>query len=230
MFTCYLTPEEFYAAHQVQQWILPELCDQRLRNAALVVADDLRRRGVDTGRLQSPTMLVGTTQYERVTKSSNYTGGAVASVAASSRLVVEVDTGGFATFKLEGSKDQTVWRRLNSVVTGQELAIQVNDAGTYSGRFFESYPYYRVALETDESITFTAYLVDASVDMLVEYRALEDGFFLVLDIDERTQQLYDAARERYSELVNSIKAEYDHDGDGVPDTEISLQRRAKLHR
>lgn len=230
MFTCYLTPEEFYAAHQVQQWILPELCEQRLRNAALVVADDLRRRGVDTGQLQSPTMLVGSTQYERVTKSANYTGDATAKVVASSRLVIEVDSGGYAEFYLEGSKDQITWRRLNSVVTGQTLQIQVNDAGTYSGRFFESYDYYRVVLVTDEAVTFTAYLVDASVDMLVEYRALEDGFFLVLDIDERTQQLYDAARERYSELVNSIKAEYDQDGDGVPDTEISLQRRAKLYR
>jgi hypothetical protein len=230
MFTSYLTPEEFYAAHQVQQWILPELCEQRLRNAALVVADDLRRRGVDTARLQAPVMLVGTSLYGRVTKSTDYTGDAMTAVVASSRLVIEVDSGGYASFKLEGSKDKITWRRLNSVVTGQALEIEVNEEGTYSARFFEQYPYYRIVLTTDEAITFTAYLVDASVDMLVEYRALQDGMFLVLDIDDRTQQLYDASRERYDELVNSIKAEYDTDGDGTPDTQINLQRRVALYR
>jgi len=208
MFACYLTPEEFFAAHAVQNFIPVELCEQRIRNAALVVANDLRTRGVDTAGLMPPKMLVGSTLYEAVTKSSDYTGDSV-QAAESSRLVVKVTSESFATFGLEGSKDETTWDAIHDVISGNSLALEVSGIGTFSSRYFEQYPYYRLKLDTDESITFTAYLVDDSVSQLIEWKTLEDGMFLVLNVENSTHQLSVASRKRYSELIASIKDEYD---------------------
>jgi len=227
MFTCYLTPEEFFASRDAKQWF-PADVEQKLRNAAIIVSDDLRRRGVDPSRLMPATQLVGTDLYERVTKSS-FTGDAVACSAAS-RVVVEVDSEEFCTFYLEGSKDETIWRRIRSTITPDALRIEVSGAGTFSQRFAEQYPYYRLVMTSDDDIIFTAYLVDDSATRLIEFKAIEEAMFLVLDLDTRTQQLYDASREQYSRLIESIKAAYDSDGDGTPDTEISLQRRPLMYR
>jgi len=228
MFTLYLTDEEFYAAHDISQWLPPERCTLALQSAALIVADDLRRRGINTGKLMPPTMLVGSTLYERVTKSS-FTGDAVACSAAS-RLVVEMDSAAFPTLGLEGSKDQTTWTAIKSVVNPNALKVECAGAGTFSSRFYVQYPYYRVTLDSADDVVFTAYLVDDSATRLIELKAIEEAMFLVLDQSTRTQDLYDAAKAEYGELIQSIKAAYDDDADGTPDTVVSLQRTVLFHR
>jgi hypothetical protein len=228
MFTCYLTDQEFYAQHPIQQWILPENCTRALQSAALIVSDDLRRRGIDSGKLMAPTMLVGTTLYERVTKSS-FTGGAVACSAAS-RLVIELDSAEFPSFGLQGSKDKATWRAVGSAIDANPLKVECAGAGVFSARFYVQYPYYQLTLNSDTDVVFTAYLVDDSASRMIELKAIEEAMVLVLDQGTRTQQLYDASRMEYSELIQSIKAAYDQDADGTPDTEISLQRNVLLHR
>ena len=229
MFTCYLTDQEFYAQHPIQQWILPENCTRALQSAALIVSDDLRRRGIDSGKLMAPTMLVGTTLYERVTKSS-FTGDAVACSAAS-RLVIELDTADtYPSFGLQGSKDKATWRAIGSAIDANPLTVECAGADVFSARFYVQYPYYKLTLASDVDVTFTAYLVDDSASRLIQLKAVEEAMFLVLDQGTRTQQLYDASRMEYSELIQSIKAAYDQDNDGTPDTEISLQRNVLLHR
>jgi hypothetical protein len=177
----------------------------------------------------APTMLVGTSLYDRVTKSS-FTGDAVACSAAS-RLVVEMDSEDiFPTLGLQGSKDQTTWTTIKGVVNPSALRIECAGANTYSARFYVQYPYYRLTLDSADDVVFTAYLVDDSATRLIELKAIEEAMFLVLDQSTRTQDLYDAAKAEYGELIQSIKAAYDDDADGTPDTVVSLQRTVLFHR
>jgi hypothetical protein len=232
-FACYIQPDEFYAAHNVSQWLDPADCETGLRNAAVVVANDLRIRGIDTSKVMPSLMLVGTTYHDAITVTSDYTGGSVAS-AGSSRLVVETTTEQYtAVFGLQGSKNGTHWETVRNVTNGAPLQIVTAGIGVFSARFFEQYPYYRLTGTISESVTFTAFLIDESLSYLIEWKAIEEALFSALDGDTRVQQLYDAAREQYAELLSTIKAQYDASTAGTTVTtigEVSMQRGPKLFR
>lgn len=229
MFACYVSPDEFYAAYDVRQWIEPSETDTKLRNAAAIVANDLRSRGVDTSRLMPPTMLNSDTLYGESTETADKTFSAVTAVNVG-RMVVEVTSGGPSVFTLEGSKDGTTYFSIRDISTGTEAALDCPGAGLYSFTFFEQYSYFKLSVETDDPVTFRAYLIDTSLDELIIFKTLETGLFLVLDADDRAKDMYDRARVKYEELATSLKFRYDADGDGSDDGEYSMQRRVTLNR
>jgi len=228
MLACYVTPDELYATANVEAWIPRDIADASLRNATWAVADDLRKRGYDPGRMMPAKQLVGTGLYETVLKDDDFTGDAVA-VSAASRFVIDVRNDGRASFTLEGSKDKEVWNPMLDM-NGSVISLDVLGAGLYSEKFLESYGYYRLIGTVQEEIRFTAYLVDDSASRLIVWRAVMDGMYPALDGTTRTELLYSTARDEYREALGTLKAAYDASGDGMPDREITTQRSARLHR
>ena len=231
MFTCYVTPDEFYAGRSgIEHWIPSETCEGVLRNAAMAVADDFRSRGIDISRLHTPVMLEGDL-YDYVTKTADYTGSAI-SAGNASRLVIEcTDADDTCTFYVEGSKDNSTWSRLRNVVDGLPMALELAGEGLYTSRFFEKYAYYRLKLVTSASVTFSAYMVDGSPDALIVWKAIENAMYLVLDADTRTQELYDAAREQYDRLMAQLVTDYGYiNDDGDVDILTNARPQITFHR
>ena len=231
MFTCYVTPEEFYAGrHGIEHWIPEDSCEAVLRTSAMAVADDFRSRGIDISRLHTPVMLEGAL-YAYVTKSANYEGSSKPAGNAS-RLVIECTSADdTVTFYVEGSKDNSTWTRLRNVVDGLPMALELAGEGVYTARFFEKYAHYRLQVVASASVTFSAYLVDGAPDPLIAWKAIESSMFLVLDADTRTQELYDAAREQYDRLMSQLVTDYGYiNDDGDVDIMTNARPQILAHR
>lgn len=180
------------------------------------VREILRARRANTRTLQIPAMLAGT--FPVPTSVSANTTGASATVRGT-RYVVEVFTDGTnAVFSLEGSEDNTNWRTVYDRLTGTGISIEATGAGIYSAPFAEAFPYYRYNVTTDVNISFLPYLVDSSLDLLIEYKTLE---LIYQDHvgDERVDRKYDAALMKFEKLLSTLAADVDADGDGTVDDE-----------
>lgn len=224
----FVTPEEFWADHNIERYCSRENLPRKLSAAEREVRELFRSKKINTRQMQVPQMLVG--DYKTPTTKATDADGSSTSVSGT-RFVVEVLTDdSLSTFTLEGSEDGTNWKQVYDRITGTYISIEPTGAGIYSAPFAESYPYYRYRLTTDASVTFLCYLVDASIDLLIEYKTLEliyeDGLG-----DDKVDRKYEYAVQKFSTLLATISADVDIDGDGSIDSEEqSAQQVTRLHR
>lgn len=231
-FACYVTDQEFYAKYDIAHWIPHDTIQRRLRDAALEVADDLRSRDVNISRLMVPIMLTGGL-YEVVTKTANWQSAEITGAYNASRFIVDVrdSSASSLSFGLRGSMDGATWVDVLDVQDGIPLSIVPPGIGLYSVRFFEKYERYRMSVTTDASVSFTAYLVDSSVDNLIIWKAIQNGMYPLLDKDTRSVDLYDTARSEYNDAIANMRADIDEDGDNaISSGESNLRHQPLLFR
>ena len=207
----FTTPDEFFADHDIVRYCDRQRLPLKMSAAERETREILRARKTNTRTLQIPQMLAGT--YSAPTSVSGDTQGESKAIRGT-RFVVETFTDSTAAFILEGSEDNTNWRTVYDRLTGTGIRIDVTGAGIYSAPFAESYPYYRYNVVTDANVSFLVYLVDSSLDLLIEYKTLELIYQDYLD-DDRVSRKYDAAVTKFEKLLSTLAADVDTDGDGA---------------
>ena len=212
----YVTATEFYADHSIEPFCSLEKLPFKLSAAERELREYLRMHDTLSRQLQIPQMLVG--DYKTPSEVSSDANGDSKQIKGT-RFVCEVLTDDtMATFSLEGSEDGTTWRGVYDRITGRQITIEPTGAGIYSAPFAESYPYYRYTVTTDAAVSFYCYLVDGSVDLLIEYKCLELIYQDSLG-DDRVDMKHDNAKNKFNELIKNFRAAVDTDGDGAVDTE-----------
>lgn len=212
----FVSPDEFFADHNIARYCDRASLPLKLSAAERETRELLRARKANTRQLQLPQMLAGT--YPVPTSVSADATGDTCQIRGS-RFVVEIFTDDTnAVFTLEGSEDETNWRTVYDRMTGTGIRIEAFGAGIYSAPFAESYPYYRYTVTTSAAVSHLPYLVDSSLDLLIEYKTLELIYqdFLGDDLIDRK---HDAAVQKFERLMATLAADVDIDGDGTVDTE-----------
>jgi hypothetical protein len=230
MFTNYVTDREFYAAYPMEQWIPRETIEQRLRDAARAVASDLRSSGVDTLKIMIPIMFTGEL-YATETQSGAWESDAVTPYNASRLVIQTVSQEGNASFTLQGSKDSTTYHSVVDVQDGMPLTVVSPGEGIVTGKFFEKYRAMKLVLDADDTIKFSAYVVDDSPSELIMWKAVITGLFPLLSRDTRVEDLYDTAKHEYNSKLASIRIDYDRDAsNSISESEADSRRQVVLYR
>jgi len=214
MFTPYLTQREFYSFYDVSRIISEDKFTGVRGAAALQVEQDLRARGNDPASLMVPIFLVGTTDYATVTLSSSDTYDAVAPYNAN-RLVVDITSiTDEVTFELEGSRDNVTFRAIRSSVDDKAVKIETTSDAEHVDIFTSKYEHVRLKVTTSTSVTFTAFVVDATLDMLTMYKTIELGCMPYAGNTE-ADELMQYAKNMYAQTLASLTVDADVDGDGA---------------
>ena len=234
MLQLYVTPAELKSFHPIDRFVKSDAeLLTALSAAAYDVSEELRARGFLSMGVQPPRMFDALTDYAEITKAAAFTSDDI-DARSEGRFVV-VNASGLstaATFTLQGSHDATTWRNVMGM-DGTPLVLTVLEAGTYSSLFYEHYPHYRYVLSTSESITYSPYLVDSSIDSLIRYRAILTAFLPYADSNTTLREICDYCQERYSVGFNKLLLDYqqDTDGDGeVDDNQYDIRPRVRLYR
>lgn len=213
MLSCYVTPTELLRFYSISRFAKEEQAiREKLAAATYTLGRDLRARGYDVSRLQTPLMFDDADDFTVVTKTADYTSEELEAVNET-RFVVKADTDTQSTFTLEGSDDETIWRSIPDM-TGADISLSTNGAGTYSALFIDRYKYLRYKLATSASITYTVYLIDPAVDSLIMDKAVELLLLPFIDKDTTIQSVYERACEAYRTGLQALVTDYETD-DGV---------------
>ena len=108
-----------------------------------------------------------------------------------------------------------IWRDCRSI-NGD--AVIKTRGGLDSLTVLEQYAYYRLNVTTSVSVTYTAFMVDGSVDELVMLKTCELAYLPHIG-DDTIAERYIEMRNLYNESISALAADYDSDGDGEIDTD-----------
>jgi hypothetical protein len=141
------------------------------------------------------------------------------------RLVVDISAigDGEVTFTLQGSRDGTIWRNIKSAITDKDLSLKTYADAEETDLFITKYEYVRLVVSTSVSVTFTAFVVDATPDMLTAYKIIVLGSSPYAGNTEADALIADY-QKMYSMTLQSLNTDTDTDGDGdIEDGEDNTQ-------
>lgn len=119
---------------------------------------------------------------------------------------------GEVTFELQGSRDETTWRTIDSLVSNSGISLSTMVESENVDLFVSKYEYVRLVVTTSVSVTFTAFVVDATLDMLVMYKMLHLGCLPYAGNPEADEMILNA-KSMYSSTLQSLSIDTDIDGD-----------------
>ena len=213
MYQPYLTQREFYSFYDVSRIISEDKFPGIRGAAALQVEQDMRARGNDPASLMVAISLVEADDYAQKTITATTTYDGITPYNAN-RLVVDITAiTDEATFTLEGSRDDTTYRAIESSVDGKAVKIVTQSDSEYVDFFTSKYEYVRLKVVTSSSLTFTAFVIDATLDMLTMYKMIEIGAMPYAGNPE-ADELSAYAKAMYSQTIQSLTIDADVDGDG----------------
>lgn len=220
----YLTFSELYYHYpRIEQWVDNSHVTSILNAAGMVVANDLRNRGVDTQRIYIPLMFDSATYGAHVSRTDHTATGL--SIHNERRFVIDVSSTTSLNVALQGSNDNTNWEDV-VMLDGQLATIDIYQAGTYNRAFIEGYKYVRYS--TTGTASLYAYVVDTSFDQLIIFKALQQITLPLVGNDGLAEAMYNQSVAMYQSLLGSAVFDYDRGGDGAiddHDRDVTPRRR-----
>lgn len=199
---CTITDLKYYFPEiENYKWTGENDFDKFKSGAEVKVATDIKNKGFDLRKLQTPLMLID----ETLTVTG--TGDSFEDTTNRLRLVYNViATTGSNSFILQGSNDDENWHNIQTVT--------ISGAGESSVVFTNAYKYYRASYTIGTSLNIDIYLVETNYDILFCYKQLE----LILMNASKTQNdqwwnkmLY--FKESYDEQLNTMRISVDENDD-----------------
>jgi len=225
MFSPYLTQREFYQLYDVSRIISEDKFAGVKGAAAMQVEQDVRARGNNPASLMVPIQLNGDVdQYQQTAITSDTTYDSITPYNAN-RVVIDISSigSGEVTFTLEGSRDDSIWRTIKSVVTDRDLSIKTYSDSEETDLFVTKYEYLRLKVETSVSVTFTAFVLDATPDLLTAYKTIVLGSMPYAGNEEADALIADF-NQMYLMTLQSLSTDTDTDEDGeIEDGEDDTQ-------
>jgi len=227
MLTCYVEPQECYWFHPNIQRFIKSDDDLRfaLRGAAYHIGEQLRRKGIDPAKIQTPLMLTGATTYTRTAFTVDTTGTGKDAVNES-RIVVDSSEGSMKV-TLQGATDDTGATWVDVLGLDQQpITIEVSGSAIQSAIVAQRFPAYRYVLADVSACTASIYMVDSGPDEPMRYWALRNCLLPILDREATVQIVYDELGKLFTESMQSLALDYDVDGSGDVDED---ERSTKLN-
>lgn len=226
MLTCYITEAEFIRTCDVSRFgeDVPGRLGSALATATGRVATYLRRRGYESSLLYIPRMFDGIAYGATTTRTTSGASDAIQALGET-RFVVDYRSEGAATFSLMGSTDGTNWKPVHDT-TGQEVILTVTGTGHHTVTWSEQFSYYRYVIETGESVTFAAFLVDTSADAAIIYTAAQIILLPYIGDSGTVTALYAECKALAESEIQNFAGAYDYDNSGtIEDGEQSYSQR-----
>lgn len=211
----YITATEmFYYYPRVQDWMDTTHLVSILNSSAMVVANDLRKKGIDTKNIYIPLMLDSVAYGDSETRTDTISTSITLGNERRFVAVIKSTTG--CTISVSGSVDDTHYVPVQ-MFDGSDLTIEANSAGTYSRSFIEGYQH--IKYEIEGSADMYAYVVDTAFDQLILFKALQQICLPLLGTDGLATEMYQQAIAMYGSLISSAVYDIDRSGDGAIDAE-----------
>lgn len=209
MLAVWFKAADVFKYHAITTWSTESDMQQHLDVAVVDVADELRKRGVNTALVYIPKPFDSLSKFEQISKSANYTSTAIQPVGNEKRFVAQgfsLSEGTKATFIIEGSIDNTNFIEL--------ARFDANKDGDYSTTWASLMPYVRYKLLPEGECSYSPFLVDTAYDGMIRRRACMIAIEPSIDGDGNASTLYDELKRDYFEALNNPVADTDLNRDG----------------
>lgn len=216
MLTNYVSEEDVFRMYSIRHFAEGGALAEKIPAAVYLLGQDLRRKGLDSTRVQPPLMFDGIGAYASTTATADVTSTAI-NGGNQSRFVFHV-SGGSGSVVLYGSQDGTTWHVVRNLI-GTPMEFMINESKIYTDLFFEKFRQYKYVFTWTDDCTYSAYLVDSSVDMLIAAKAVMLLLTPALERENTTAtEIYRVAQIDYDTGLARLVLDIDADGDGLAES------------
>ena len=225
MFKCYFGADEISEYYPgfvgVSKAVSMAVVAAILPTATKAVAQDLRRRGINTSRVYLPRMFDELDNFELVEKTANYISASIEPQGSETRFVAYRPAGldyRACTFTVQGSQDDTIWIDLETV--------EADPTGLVTIDYSEKMPYIRYHLSTEGFVKYSPFIVDVAYDEMIRVKVILTALLPHLRPDGAFTVIYKELYEHYNFLLNKPVADMDMDGDGTIEAGETTRNRS----